>query len=76
MLADEGSRVITELGLLDRDLAEHHARFGVPTQDHQYGVAYPAIFVLDESGRLVDKRIRENYRAREGPSSCLRKRSI
>ncbi len=71
LLADEGSRVITELGLLDRDLAEHHARFGVPTQENQYGVAYPAIFVLDESGRVIDKRIRENYRAREGALKLL-----
>lgn len=71
LLADEGSRVITELGLLDRDLAAHQARFGVPTNDNQYGVAYPAIFVLDESGRVVDKRIRENYRAREGALRLL-----
>jgi len=71
LLADEGSRVITELGLLDRDLAEHHARFGVPTKDNQQGVAYPAIFVLDESGRVIDKRIRENYRAREGALKLL-----
>ena len=66
LLADEGSRVITELGLLDRDLTAHHAVFGVPTAEHQLGVAYPAVFVLDESGRVVEKRIRENYRAREG----------
>jgi peroxiredoxin len=71
LLADEGSRVITELGLLDRDLADHHAKFGVPTQEHQHGVAYPAIFVLDESGRVVDKRIRENYRARDGALKLL-----
>lgn len=71
LLADQGSRVITELGLLDRDLAEHHARFGVPTQEHQVGVAYPAIFVLDEAGRVVDKRIREHYRAREGALQLL-----
>lgn len=58
--------MITKLGLLDRDLAAHHAVFGVPTQDHQLGVAYPAVFVLDEAGRVVDKRIGENYRAREG----------
>ena len=66
LLADVGSRVITELGLLDRDLAAHHAAFGVPTQDHQLGVAYPAVFVLDESGRVAEKRIKENYRVREG----------
>lgn len=66
LLADVGSRVITELGLLDRDLEAHHAGFGVPTQEHQLGVAYPAVFVVDEDGRVADKRIRENYRAREG----------
>ena len=65
LLSDAGSRVITELGLLDRDLAAHHAAFGVPTQEHQLGVAYPAVFVLDEAGRVVEKRIKENYRVRE-----------
>ena len=63
--------MITELGLLDRDLAQHHAAFGVPTADHQLGVAYPAVFVLDESGQVVGKRIRENYRAREGARKLL-----
>lgn len=58
--------MITELGLLDDDLAAHHTAFGVPTQEHQLGVAYPAVFVLDEAGRVADKRIGESYRAREG----------
>ena len=71
LLGDDGSRVITGLGLLDRDLADHHSRFGVPTQDSQHGVAYPAIFVLDKSGVVVDKRIQENYRAREGALKLL-----
>ena len=65
LLSDEGSRVITELGLLDRDLEAHHAAFGIKTRDHQRGVAFPAIFVLDESGTVVQKRIHENYRARD-----------
>ena len=30
------------------------------------GVAYPAIFALDEGGRVADKQIGENYRVREG----------
>jgi alkyl hydroperoxide reductase subunit AhpC len=71
LLADEGSRVITELGLLDRDLAAHHAAFDIQTRDSQLGVAYPAIFVLDEAGRVVAKRIKENYRAREGMLKLL-----
>lgn len=71
LLADEGSRVISELGLLDRDLVAHHARFGVPTEEHQRGVAYPAVFVLDRDGVVVQRRIQEHYRAREAASVLL-----
>ncbi len=71
LLSDQGSRVITELGLLDRDLAAHHAAFNVPTGDPQWGVAYPAVFVLDEGGRVAQKRIQEHYRAREGAVQLL-----
>ena len=66
LLADVGSRVITELGLLDRDLEAHHAAFDFQTNERQQGVAYPVIFALDEAGRVVHKRIEENYRVREG----------
>lgn len=71
LLSDEGSRVITEVGLLDQDLEAHHAAFGIKTGDHQQGVAYPAVFVLDESGTVTQKRIQENYRAREGARQLL-----
>lgn len=43
----------------------------MPTEDHQWGVAYPAVFVLDEAGRVVQKRIQEHYRAREGAVKLL-----
>jgi len=71
LLSDVGSRVITELGLLDRELEAHHAAFGIKTSAHQQGVAYPAVFVLDESGTVSQKRIQENYRAREGARQLL-----
>ena len=71
LLSDEDSRVITELGLLDRDLEAHHAAFGIKTGEQQQGVAYPAVFVLDESGTVSQKRIQENYRAREGARQLL-----
>lgn len=71
LLSDEGSRVITELRLLDRELEAHHAAFGIKTGEHQQGVAYPAVFVLDESGAVSQKRIQENYRAREGARQLL-----
>ena len=66
MLSDLGSKMITELGLLDRDLEAHHAAFGMATAEHQVGVAYPAMFLLDAGGRVEHKRIQPNYRAREG----------
>jgi hypothetical protein len=71
LLSDQGSRVITELGLLDRDLAAHQSAFNMPTEDYKWGVAYPAVFVLDEEGRVVQRRIQEHYRAREGTAQLL-----
>jgi DsbC/DsbD-like thiol-disulfide interchange protein len=45
--------------------------FGIQTKEQQLGVAYPAIFVVDEGGRVVGKRIGENYRVREGTLKLL-----
>ncbi len=50
LLADQGSRVITELGLLDRDLAAHHAAFGIQTRDSQLGVAETLGVALTPAG--------------------------
>ena len=71
LLSDVGSRVITDLGLLDRDLAAHQAEFGLEARESQFGVAYPAVFVLNETGHVVEKWIGENYRARVGPLKLL-----
>jgi len=66
LLADVGSRVIRELGILDEDLEAHHAVFGVPTRVEQQGVPYPMTFVLDETGRVARKLVEDNYRLRYG----------
>lgn len=71
LLADVGSRVITSLGLLDRELVAHHERFGIETKEWQHGVAYPAVFVIDGDGVVTAKRVREHYRAREGSHQLL-----
>lgn len=63
--------MITELGLLDTDLEAHHDAFGIKTADHQRGVAYPAVFVIDGDGTITQKRIQANYRAREGARQLL-----
>ena len=66
LLADEGSRVIRALGVLDHDLAAHHAAFGGSTRPEQLGVAYPMTFVLDWTGRVERKIVEANYRLRNG----------
>ncbi len=71
LLADEGSRVIRELGVLDEDLEAHHARFGVPTRPEQHGVAYPMTFVVDETGRVERRIVEDTYRLRYGGSWLL-----
>ena len=65
LLADEGSIVIRELGLLNQRVAEHHAFYGVPMRDDVYGVPYPGSFILDERGIVVERRFADSYRVRE-----------
>jgi len=65
LLSDQGSRVIRELGILDEHLDQHHAEFGRPTRDDQWGVAYPSVFLLDSDGIVVRKRVHVNYRIRD-----------
>jgi peroxiredoxin len=71
LLADEGSRTITELGMLDEDLDRHHAEFGRTVRDDQRGVAYPAVFRLDRDGIVIEKRFHRNYRIRDTGTGLL-----
>lgn len=71
LLADEGSRVVRELGMLDEDLDRHHAEFGRQVRDDQRGVAYPAVFLLDRDGTVIAKRFHPNYRIRDTGTGLL-----
>ena len=64
LLSDEGSRVIRALGLYNEHLAEQAAHYGLQARDHQYGVPYPGVFVLDEEGVVAEKRFEQSYRVR------------
>lgn len=68
LLADEGSRVIGALDVLDTELEAHQAVFGVPTRPEQLGVAYPMTFIIDGAGRIERKIVEANYRLRYGAS--------
>jgi AhpC/TSA family protein/cytochrome c biogenesis DsbD-like protein len=73
LLSDEGSRVIREVGVFDEELAGHQQAFGVPMRPDQWGVAYPITFVLDTGGRVLEKRMEENYRLRESGPRLVRR---
>ena len=61
LLSDEGSKVIRELGMLDEQVYEHHAAFGVTDRDDRFwGVPYPGEFLLDERGVVTQKRFQKN----------------
>ena len=72
LLSDEGSRVIRQLGMLDEQVYEHHAAFGITDrQDRFWGVPYPGEFLLDERGVVTQKRFQKNYRERETSRTIL-----
>jgi peroxiredoxin len=65
LLSDEGSHTIRRLGLFNEHVYEHHAAYGIPKRDMFWGVPYPGAFLLDEEGRVVEKRFQQSYRERE-----------
>jgi Disulphide bond corrector protein DsbC/AhpC/TSA family len=71
LLSDEGGKVIRQLGLLNEHVYEHHAAYGVPKQEGHYGVPYPGAFLLDEQGRVIQKRFQQSYRERETGGGIL-----
>lgn len=71
LLSDAGSLTIRRLGMLDEDLERHHAEFGISTRDDQRGVSYPGVFLIDENGRVVKKRLHKNYRIRDTGAGLL-----
>lgn len=71
LLSDEGSGVIRRLGLLNEQVQEQHAAFGIPYREGANGVAYPGAFILDENGIVREKRFLQNYRERETGAALL-----
>ncbi len=71
LLSDEGSVVIRRLGLLNEQVAEHHAFYGIPWRDDVAGVPYSGVFVLDEQGAVAERRFIDSYRMRETGAGLL-----
>jgi Disulphide bond corrector protein DsbC/AhpC/TSA family len=71
LFSDVGSKVIRALGLLNEQVYEQHAAYGIPKQEHHYGVPYPGVFLLDAQGQVTEKRFQQSYRERETGVSIL-----
>lgn len=68
LLADEGSHVMRELGLINERVQDDHAVYGVTPDPRHVDLPYPGVFVLNGDGVITDKRFHDSYREREtGP---------
>lgn len=63
LLSDPGSEVIRQYGILNTLIA--------PEED-RYGIAYPGIYVTDQSGVVVEKMFHREYAVRESAAGILR----
>ena len=55
LLSDEGSTVIQQYGILNKEM---------PQETKYYGVPYPGIFLVDQQGKIVAKFAEEGYKKR------------
>lgn len=72
LLSDEGSVVITELGILNVPLEEERAAYDRKVEDRHRGIPYPGSFLLDEEGILVGKRLEQSHRIRPTANTLMR----
>ncbi len=71
LLSDKDSQAIRRLGLFNEQVYEHHAVYGIPKREMFWGVPYPGAFLLDEEGRVLQKRFQQSYRERETGTALL-----
>ncbi len=64
LLGDVGSHVMEELGLLNEDMEAERAYWGRTTEERHHRLPYPATFVLDHEGVVVEKIIERSHRNR------------
>lgn len=71
LFADEGSKVIREIGMLNEHIAIQQAQYGVGLAPRHEGTPYPSTFVLDENGIVIKKSFEQSYRVRPTPATFL-----
>ncbi len=71
LLSDEGSHTMRRLGLINARVQEDHAAYGVGPNPRHVNLPYPGVFVLDETGVILQKRFYESYRERDTGAGLL-----
>lgn len=71
LLSDEGSSVITRLGLLNDRIPEERAHYGKPMDDLHRGLPWPGTFLLDEAGVVAERLFERSHRVRPAGSVLL-----
>lgn len=71
LLSDEGSAVITELGILNVTVEEERAAYNRKVEDRHRGMPYPGSFVIDEDGILVGKQLEQSHRIRPTANTLM-----
>ena len=71
LLADVGSRVITELGILNTSVVAERQAYGRIVEERHRGIPYPGTFVLDGDGIVIDRHFEDSHRIRPTTRSLL-----
>lgn len=71
LLGDEGSVVITEIGLLNVTVEEERAAYNRKVEERHRGMPYPGSFLIDEDGILVGKRLEQSHRIRPTANTLM-----
>ena len=76
LLADVGSKVIIDIGILNTQVEEERAFWGKPVEDRHRGLPFPGTFMLDEDGIVVDKAFERSHRIRPGGKVLLERLGV
>lgn len=71
LLSDEGSKVIAELGLLNRHREQQSLHYGLTPNPTHEGIPYPGSFILDEAGIVRERHFEQSYRNRPTAADFL-----
>ena len=71
LFSDEGSKVIAELGLLNRHREQQSLHYGLTPNPAHEGIPYPGSFILDEAGVVRERHLEQSYRNRPTAADFL-----